>query len=51
MAIGIDTSKRKPRKLNGTPAGRASIVIGLGILSVGVLFGAFYQSVNLSYIF
>ncbi|CAH0714972.1 unnamed protein product, partial [Brenthis ino] len=43
MAIGVDTSKWKPRKLNGTPAGKASIVIGVGILSFGVLCGAFYQ--------
>ncbi|CAH2098297.1 unnamed protein product [Euphydryas editha] len=43
MAIGIDTSKWKPRKLNGTPAAKAINKISGCVLSVGLLIGAFYQ--------
>ncbi|XP_045762855.1 uncharacterized protein LOC123865693 [Maniola jurtina] len=43
MAIGVDSSKWKPRKFKGTPAGKARNLVGLGIVSVGVLIGAFYQ--------
>ncbi|CAH2234640.1 uncharacterized protein LOC120637812 [Pararge aegeria] len=43
MAIGVDTSKWKPRKFKGTPAGKARNIVGLCIASVGCLIGAFYQ--------
>ncbi|KAG7296640.1 hypothetical protein JYU34_020460 [Plutella xylostella] len=43
MAIGVDTSKWKPRKLKGTPANRAANLIAAGIIGFGVLCGAALQ--------
>ncbi|XP_072946522.1 uncharacterized protein [Epargyreus clarus] len=43
MAIGIDTSKWKPRKIKGTPADRGRNILGLGIIGFGLICGAFYQ--------
>ncbi|XP_047539430.1 uncharacterized protein LOC125072781 [Vanessa atalanta] len=43
MAIGIDSSKWKPRKLAGTPAAKAVNILGACVLSFGLLCGVFYQ--------
>lgn len=43
MAIGVDTSKWKPRKLNGTPAAKAINIVSGCVLSAGLFIGAFYQ--------
>ncbi|CAH2058132.1 unnamed protein product, partial [Iphiclides podalirius] len=43
MAIGVDSSKWKPRKLRGTPAGKVSNIIGASVLAFGFICGAFYQ--------
>ncbi|KPJ09934.1 hypothetical protein RR48_02912 [Papilio machaon] len=43
MAIGVDTSKWKPRKLKGTPAAKVSNIIGISVVTFGVICGVFYQ--------
>ncbi|XP_061705484.1 uncharacterized protein LOC134755138 [Cydia strobilella] len=43
MAIGVDTSKWKPRKITGTPAAKFRNRLAAGILGFGILWGAFFQ--------
>lgn len=43
MAIGIDTSKWKPRKIKGTPAAKVRNIIAIGAISVGLVCGLFFQ--------
>ncbi|XP_068624090.1 uncharacterized protein [Battus philenor] len=43
MAIGVDSSKWKPRKLKGTPAAKICNIIAISVLSFGIVWGAFYQ--------
>lgn len=43
MAIGVDMSKWKPRKLKGTPAATFIRYLGFGILSVGILCGTIFH--------
>ncbi|OWR45339.1 hypothetical protein KGM_202355 [Danaus plexippus plexippus] len=43
MAIGVDTSKWKPRSLKGTPAAKAGYIISACLLGSGFMIGAFYQ--------
>lgn len=43
MAIGVDTSKWKPRKLQGTPALKVGNYLGATIITVGVALGFFLQ--------
>ncbi|KAI8423649.1 hypothetical protein MSG28_012703 [Choristoneura fumiferana] len=46
MAIGVDTSKWKPRKIVGTPAAKFRNALAAGILGFGILWGAFFQLSN-----
>ncbi|CAG9568522.1 unnamed protein product [Danaus chrysippus] len=43
MAIGVDSSKWKPRSLKGTPAAKAGYIISACVLGSGFMVGAFYQ--------
>lgn len=43
MAIGVDTSKWKPRKITGTPAAKFRNGLVAGVLGFGILWGAFFQ--------
>ncbi|KAJ2944854.1 hypothetical protein O0L34_g1747 [Tuta absoluta] len=43
MAIGIDTSKWKPRKIKGTPAAKVRNILGIGLITIGMLTGAFFH--------
>lgn len=43
MAIGVDTSKWKPRKIKGTPAARVRNILAIGAISVGLVCGVFFQ--------
>lgn len=43
MAIGVDTSKWKPRKLIGTPAGKARNWLACGIIGAGMFSGLVFQ--------
>ncbi|RVE52169.1 hypothetical protein evm_003242 [Chilo suppressalis] len=43
MAIGVDTSKWKPRKIKGTPAAKFRNAIGLGIISFGIISGLIFH--------
>ncbi|VVC86888.1 unnamed protein product [Leptidea sinapis] len=43
MAIGVDSSKWKPRKVKGTPAARVGNLIALGVLTFGVISGVAYH--------
>lgn len=43
MAIGIDTSKWKPRKISGTPAGKFGSAIAIGSLLIGAGCGFYFQ--------
>lgn len=47
MAIGVDTSKWKPRKITGTPASKFRNILGIGVLSVGLITGAIFQYVKI----
>lgn len=43
MAIGVDTSKWKPRKIKGTPAAVFRNVMGVGVISIGIAAGLLFQ--------
>ncbi|CAG4934869.1 unnamed protein product [Parnassius apollo] len=43
MAIGVDSSKWKPRRLKGTPAAKVCNIIGFSVLTFGIIWGALYQ--------
>lgn len=43
MAIGVDTSKWKPRRLKGTPAAQFRNYLAFGILGFGVVSGVIFQ--------
>lgn len=43
MAIGVDTSKWKPRKIVGTPANKLRNIIGVAILSFGMISGLIFH--------
>ncbi|KAI5634276.1 slx4 endonuclease domain-containing protein [Phthorimaea operculella] len=43
MAIGIDTSKWKPRKIKGTPAAKVRNILGIGIITIGMFTGALFH--------
>ncbi|CAG9792390.1 unnamed protein product [Diatraea saccharalis] len=43
MAIGVDTSKWKPRKIKGTPAAKFRNVLAFGILGFGIASGLFFH--------
>lgn len=43
MAIGVDTSKWKPRKIKGTPAATFRNYLGAGALSIGIVCGVLFQ--------
>lgn len=43
MAIGVDTSKWKTRKIKGTPAAKVRNIIGCGVIAVGMLCGVVFQ--------
>lgn len=51
MAIGVDTSKWKPRKIIGTPASKFRNILGIGILTVGLITGVIFQYVYLKLYF
>ncbi|KAJ0171805.1 hypothetical protein K1T71_012568 [Dendrolimus kikuchii] len=43
MAIGVDTSKWKPRKIHGTPAAKFRNILGVGIISFGIICGVYFH--------
>lgn len=43
MAIGVDTSKWKPRKIKGTPAAKVRNILAIGAISFGLACGVFFQ--------
>ncbi|XP_050554444.1 uncharacterized protein LOC118279169 [Spodoptera frugiperda] len=45
MAIGVDTSKWKPRKITGTPASKFRNILGVSILSFGIISGLIFHFV------
>ncbi|CAK1547790.1 unnamed protein product [Leptosia nina] len=45
MAIGVDTSKWKPRRLQGTPAAKFRNYLGIGILSLGLISGLIFHTI------
>ncbi|XP_047510178.1 uncharacterized protein LOC125053044 isoform X3 [Pieris napi] len=46
MAIGVDSSRWKPRRLQGTPAATVRNLVGIGILSVGVVCGLIFHNID-----
>ncbi|KAL0810886.1 hypothetical protein ABMA28_010189 [Loxostege sticticalis] len=48
MAIGVDTSKWKPRKIKGTPAAKFRNALGLGLLSFGIISGCIFHYAGLT---
>lgn len=43
MDKNIDTARRKPRQLRGTPSNRYSIYFSLGVLGFGIATGVLFQ--------
>lgn len=43
MAIGVDMSKWKPRKLKGTPALKVGNICAASVLTVAIALGTFLQ--------
>lgn len=43
MAIGVDTSKWKPRRLKGTPAALFRNYLAYGICGFGIISGLIFQ--------
>ncbi|CAB3220919.1 unnamed protein product [Arctia plantaginis] len=48
MAIGVDTSKWKPRKIKGTPAATFRNFLGAGALSIGLACGVFFHFTSIT---
>lgn len=48
MAIGIDTSKWKPRKISGTPAGKFGSAIAIGSLLIGAGCGFYFHNASIT---
>lgn len=48
MAIGVDTSKYKPRRVKGTPAHVVRNRIAYGIITIGCLFGLGFHFSSIS---
>ncbi|XP_052751019.1 uncharacterized protein LOC128200728 [Galleria mellonella] len=42
MAIGIDTTKWKPRKIKGTPAAKFRNALAIGTITIGIAFGLLF---------
>ncbi|KAM3962214.1 uncharacterized protein ACR2FA_003714 [Aphomia sociella] len=48
MAIGVDTTKWKPRKIKGTPAAKFRNALGIGTITLGIISGLIFNYIPIT---